>query len=360
MEAREEPEETEAGDPTEDVEDKVAQGLTVLAIKEDQVLAVPVVQVALQGPPDRALMVAEGAMVETATISTLVIQKAFPESNIQGYAAGGKRGDPGVQGLRGLPGKPGTGGPGGLSGGASICANQGFGGDTGENGQPAAEGSDGTFGLPGEREGMEGTVNKTPRPASSSCLEAGNCEAWGDDSPIIIDTNGNGFSLTSAAGGVNFDLNADGAAEHLSWTTVGSDDAFLALDRNQNGMIDSGAELFGNYTHQPPSESPNGFIALAEFDKEENGGNGNGRIDESDAVFARLRLWQDTNHNGRSEPGELHTLAELGLTALSLDYKQSARRDQYGNRFLYRGRVQHSKKSAVERWAYDVFLLLGS
>lgn len=73
-----------------------------------------------------------------------------------------------------------------------------------------------------------------------------------------------------------------------------------------------------------------------------------------------LYLWQDTNHNGRSEPGELHTLAELGLTALSLDYKQSARRDQYGNRFLYRGRVQHSKKSAVERWAYDVFLLLDS
>ena len=85
-----------------------------------------------------------------------------------------------------------------------------------------------------------------------------------------------------------------------------------------------------------------------------------GRIDEADAVFTRLRLWQDTNHNGRSDPGELHTLAEHGLTALSLDYKEFARQDQYGNRFLYRGKVQHGKKSSVERWAYDVFLLLGS
>jgi hypothetical protein len=290
---------------------------------------------------------------------TVTYPEGFPESNIQAFAAGGKRGDPGAPGVRGLPGSGGQGGPGGFSGGASNCSNQGFGGNTGEPGQTANEGSDGAFGLPGEREGIGGSISISSRPVSSSCMNSLNCEAWGDDSPIVIDTDGNGFSLTSAADGVNFDLNADAVAEHLSWTAPGSDDAFLTLDLNQNGIIDSGAELFGNYTPQPPSESPNGFIALAEFDKEENGGNGDGRVDESDAVFARLRLWQDTNHNGRSDTGELHTLAQLGLTALSLDYKHSARRDQYGNRFLYRARVQHANKSAVERWAYDVFFLVG-
>ncbi len=180
------------------------------------------------------------------------------------------------------------------------------------------------------------------------------------ETPIVIDVLGNGFNLTNLAGGVSFDLDADGTAEHLSWTSAGSDDAWLALDRNDNGTIDTGVELFGEFTPQP--EPPvggrkNGFIALAELDKSANGGNGDGNITAADAAYANLRVWRDDNHNGVSEPGELVGLEAVALAVIDLDYKESKVTDQHGNRFRFRTKVKNAAGQQLGRWIYDVFLL---
>lgn len=177
-------------------------------------------------------------------------------------------------------------------------------------------------------------------------------------SPIIIDVGGRGFALTDAKDGVKFDLGGTGQPVQMGWTAVGADNAFLALP-GADGLVHNGTQLFGNWTPQPPSSTPNGFAALAVYDDPKNGGNGDGIIDARDAVFASLRLWIDANHDGISQPEELHTLPELGVTSISLDYYEDKRQDEYGNLFRYRAKINpdDTDLSHVGRIAYDVFFV---
>jgi hypothetical protein len=178
-------------------------------------------------------------------------------------------------------------------------------------------------------------------------------------SPIILDLSGQGFSLTSAEGGVLFDISGSGHPIQMGWTASSADNAFLALP-GADGLVHDGKQLFGNFTPQPASDHPNGFAALAVYDLPANGGNGDGVIDSRDAIFSSLRLWIDTNHDGICQPEELHTLPSLGVNSISLKYKLSEKEDQYGNRFRYRAKVNPDDPDAsrVDRNAYDVFFVV--
>lgn len=205
------------------------------------------------------------------------------------------------------------------------------------------------------------------------------CVCVNKGTPIVVDTDGKGFHLTSAKEGVMFDLAGDGRPQQFGWTAPGSTNAWLLLDRGL-GTVVTGKQLFGNYTPQPPCSEPNndcknGYRALRVYDQPDHGGNGDGIIDYRDAVFCGidgqksnteggcLRLWIDANHDGIAQPEELHALPELGVYSIGLNYDQKlvdTFTDQFGNYFRYRGdlnpnpRDGHSKDG---RFTYDVILV---
>ena len=144
---------------------------------------------------------------------------------------------------------------------------------------------------------------------------------------LVLDLDRDGVETIGMKAGIQFDLNDDGFRETLCW--VAADDGLLALDRDGDGAIASGAELFGNSTRLADgATAANGFLALAEFDE-----NNNGYIDDADKGFSRLRVWRDANQNGESEPEELLTLADTGVETILLRHRESNTKDAFGNEF---------------------------
>jgi hypothetical protein len=141
------------------------------------------------------------------------------------------------------------------------------------------------------------------------------------------------YKLTSAADGVSFDIDGDGIPEQIAWTEADSDVAFLALDRDGDGRITSGKELFGNHT-LPGAK--NGFDALLKAAMDTNGGVIRPSVSSDDPLFAKLLLWTDQNHNGISDAGELRPASEV-LSDIGLGYSVSDRQDRFGNLFRFNG-----------------------
>jgi len=144
--------------------------------------------------------------------------------------------------------------------------------------------------------------------------------------PLILDLGGDGIETTNLKVGATwFDHNADEFAERTGW--VAANDGLLVMDRNGNGTIDDGKELFGDGTILSNGKmASNGFQALTDSDS-----NGDGRIDANDPIFSQLRVWKDTYSDGLSMPEELHTLNELGIKAINLASTITNVTDSQGN-----------------------------
>ena len=170
-------------------------------------------------------------------------------------------------------------------------------------------------------------------------------------SPILIPLFAGAVDLSGPRDGVAFDIFGAGVPMRVAWPVTPATQAWLALDRNADGRITSGRELFGTATKRQNGDlAANGFIALSDYDV-----NGDNRLDANDPIFAELRLWTDTERDGISTSEELHPLSALGIESIDLNYRASGRTDSSGNLFRYRSQVGAATAPMV-RFAYDVYL----
>jgi len=161
-------------------------------------------------------------------------------------------------------------------------------------------------------------------------------------SPLVVDLGGDGFSFGGPESAVAFDLLRAGVPLRLQWVTPDGNDAFLVQDLNDNGIGDDGAELFGNGTRlyfHSLGLAPNGFVALAQYDDPELGGNDDGFISPADLVWRRLSLWLDADANGICDPAEMMALPHTLITRLETIPSEHRHYDAHGNHLRYRAQL---------------------
>ncbi|MCL4456170.1 MAG: peptidoglycan DD-metalloendopeptidase family protein, partial [Nitrospirae bacterium] len=143
--------------------------------------------------------------------------------------------------------------------------------------------------------------------------------------PAIVDLDGDGIETTNVKDGAFFDHDGNGFAEQTGW--AGADDGMLVMDRDGNGTIDDGKELFGDQTILSNGQrAANGFQALSELDN-----NKDGKIDSNDTAYSQLKVWQDIDGDGYSTSDELHTLDEVGIKSINLSSTPATVTDSQGN-----------------------------
>ena len=206
-------------------------------------------------------------------------------------------------------------------------------------------------------EGINGTSNRyssatkcapapPPPPPSDSGDPNGGCDA--NCSPIVINRSNGPWQFSGTGDPVTFDIDANGRLDRITWTGRGEPLAFLALDRNRNGIIDDGAELFGTATPlQSGQPASNGFEVLREADQ-----NHDGVVDATDSIWNELLLWSDTNHDGVSQPTELVRIMKTDIVALSTAYHATGRTDRSDNAFRF---MSVLRSTGGQRPYYDVF-----
>jgi hypothetical protein len=172
-----------------------------------------------------------------------------------------------------------------------------------------------------------------------------------DDSvrdPLMLDLNGDGIKTISASSGAFFDHDGDGFAEQTGW--VDSNDGLLVMDRNGDGVINDGKELFGDQTVLSNGKTAaNGFEALTDLDS-----NDDGKIDGNDEAFSQLKVWKDSDADGYSLTEELHTLEELGITSINLSSTISNITDEGGNTQNRQGSFDYADGTSGQIAEYSV------
>jgi VCBS repeat-containing protein len=126
--------------------------------------------------------------------------------------------------------------------------------------------------------------------------------------PIVIDLNGDGINITTPTDGLNFNMSPDGLLQAVGW--IDSQDGFLVMDKNSNGQVDDISEMFSEFYH---AGADTGLGALSTLDE-----NGDSVLDSQDSEFSQLQIWQDSNSDGQSDAGEMHSLADYSISQISL------------------------------------------